>query len=481
MSLRITQSMIYARALHDIRKSSRGILEVQEQVASGRRINRPSDDPAAMLRLLPLNSEILNLSHLKDNTELAQETLDTGAAALEEGSEAMQRVKELMVQAANGTMSEGDRRSIGQELDELLGHMVGIANSRRGNSYLFGGSRTSTPPFRLESPDANSRVIYDGSQEVHEIDVAPGITSALYSAGDRFFQSVERGATIFKPVEDTTNNVYATGAAATNTKDTGRGFDRLETSFAGLSNLPTGISAGGGDTTALGNISYNFTAGAPGTISINGGAAVPLPVTNYAFPAGSDPSDGVVYLDVTAPVTPASGSFTSEANMSIDGGESLHRVDFSTNPATVRSSIDDSVLNVDISNLKHVGEDLITYEGTFDVFTVLITARDILQNADSLDSQEVEAKLLQLVGEASNAHDKILDGLQELGIRSENIELLQSRLDGLLITDEKTRSNIRDTDLAESISEMTQKQFNFQASMQVSARIVQTSLLNFLR
>ena len=119
--------------------------------------------------------------------------------------------------------------------------------------------------------------------------------------------------------------------------------------------------------------------------------------------------------------------------------------------------------------------------GTFDVFTVMITAKKILENTANLTPTEVQSKLQILIDEATNAHDTVLTGLQELGIRSSNLELLQSRMDGLILSDELTRSNLQDSDLAESISDMMQKQFNFQASLQVSARIVQISLLNFLR
>lgn len=474
MSLRITQSMLFARALNDIRKSSRGIIRVQEHVASGRRINRPSDDPAAILRLLSINAELLDFKHLLDNTHLAKGILDTGASALEEGSTAMSRLKELLVQAANGTVSPGDRKIIGFEVEQLLNHMVGIANSKRGNSYLFGGTRTETPPFRLVSDGGGTRVVYDGSLVNHEIDVAPGIRTSLYSAGDRFFQSIDRGLTIIKGI---------TGAQATSSRDTGRGFASLDVTFGALNagSLPTGVSAGASisSSTAVGVLSYTYTAGAPPTMSIDGGPALPVPVTNGAFQTGSDPQE-TIYLDISGAVSPASGTMTAEADLSIDG-KTKTRVDFTNNQVVVTDSFDGSVLNVDVSSLVRTGKDEVTYTGTFDVFTVMITAKEILENAANLTNTEVQIKLQTLIGEATNAHDMVLNGLQELGIRSSNLELLRSRMDGLILSDESIRSNIQDSDLAESISEMMQKQFNFQASLQVSARIIQTSLLNFLR
>ena len=473
MSLRITQSMIFARALNDIRNSSRGILRVQEEVSSGRRINRPSDDPASMLRLLPLNAEILDFRNLLENSKLAQETLNTGAAGLEGASSTMARVRELLVQASNGTVSNGDRESIGLEIEQLLEHMVSIANSQRGNSFLFGGTRTETPPFRIVSNAGGKIVVYDGSHENHEIDVAPGVTSTLFTAGDRIFQAIDRGPTVIEG---------DTGAKATTFKDTGRGFDILEVSFRGLATatLPTGITAATGTpgSNAVGPLNYSFSAGAPSTLSIGGGPPVNLPVTNGAFQTASGDT---IILDVAGTVTPATGTFTAEAELSLDGGVTKTLVDFSSTSVVVKRSFDGSILNVNVSSLSKTGSDDVTYTGTFDVFTVLLEAGEILKNTAGLNRDQVLGKLTKVLGEVQNAHEKVLTGLQDLGTRSANVNLLKNRLDGLILSDESARSNLQDSDLAESISEMTQKQFSFQASLQVSARIVQTTLLSFLR
>ena len=73
MSVRITQSMLYSRALQDIRRSSLGLIRLQEQVSTGRLVNRPSDDPARALRILPLNRELRNLAGLAEHQELRAE------------------------------------------------------------------------------------------------------------------------------------------------------------------------------------------------------------------------------------------------------------------------------------------------------------------------------------------------------------------------------------------------------------------------
>src|SRR5688572_31233907 len=149
MSFRITQGMLYSRAMIDVQRGLSRYSRMQQEVATGRRINRPSDDPAAALRILPLRNDLRDLDQLKNNVSLARETLDTGTGSLEDASALLQRVRELTTQASNGTLSESDRQSIGAEVEQLLSQLVGIGNSRRGERYLFGGTKNGDAPFEM--------------------------------------------------------------------------------------------------------------------------------------------------------------------------------------------------------------------------------------------------------------------------------------------------------------------------------------------
>ncbi|MEE9128184.1 MAG: flagellar hook-associated protein FlgL [Planctomycetota bacterium] len=472
MTVRITQAMLFSRALHDIRKGSLGLLRLQEQIASGRLVNRPSDDPAKALRILPLNNELRNLTHLKDSLGLARETINLAAATLEEASSSMARLQELMIQAANGTVSNRDRETISFEVDQLLKEMLGVANLKRGSTYLFGGTRSDTPPFRLVTDAGGTRVIYDGDQDSHQIEVAPGIRMALRTPGDAVFQARNRGATLIQGT---------TGAAASGATDTGVGFGKLQVTFKELdaATLPTGISASASTptSTAVGNLAYSFSGG---QLSINGGPAIPVPATNQAFQTGDTPPR-TIHLTVGATVTPASGTFTAKANLSTDGGTTLKEVDFTTNNVQVKNSYDGSVLNVDVTNMSGIGTDSVTFQGTFDVFTTLIAVRDVLANKDGLPDEEVADRVRQLLTEAKSAHDQILGAVQERGYKAQSLDMLEDRVDTLTLTGQESLSMVQDTDLSAAILELTQRQFSFQAALQVAARVVQTSLLDFLR
>lgn len=474
MSMRITQSMLYSRALSDVQSGLFRYSRLQQEVASGRRISRPSDDPAAALRILPLRNDLRNLGQLGSNVSLAQETLNTGAAALEDASSLMQRVRELTTQASNGTVSGNDRQSIGAEVDQLLNQLVSIANSRRGDRFLFGGTENSDPPFALVEDRLGSQVVYRGNRESLDVDVAPGVTTSLNVPGDGIFHRRQRGATTLSPAEGNT----ATGLRPAG-GDTGIGFGRLQVSFTGLhTDAPPTVTAGNGTTNALGPLSYNFNA-APASLSIGGGPAVPIPVTDGNFTTADGRS---ITLSVTGVPATTSGTFTAKAGISADGGATTTEVtDFSSRTVTVTNSIRNTVINLDAERLTRTGTEEVRFGGTFDAFTTLVALRDLLRNPEQLPDATVRERIAGLMTEVDGAHASVLDGMRELGFRSSSMDVLKNRVEGLRISQSESLSRIQDTDLAEAILQLQRQDLSYQTALQVSSRVIQTSLQNFLR
>lgn len=475
MSIRITQGMLYARALGDVQRGLFRYSQLQQQVATGRRVNRPSDDPAAALRILPLKGDLRDLEQLSSNVSLARETLNTSTASLEDASAVMQRVRELTTQAANGTLSNSDRASIGAEVEQLLSQVLGIANSRRGDRYLFGGTANGEAPFALVGAEGHQRVVYRGNRDSLDIDVAPGVSTALNVPGDAIFLARDRGATTFTPATGSP----ATGAAPLGLGDTGLGFGRLDVTFGGLhTDAPSTVTAGAGTSDAVGPLDYVFTTG-PDTLSVGGGPALPIPAADATFTT----ADGRrITLTVSGVATPSTGTFTALANLSTDGGATSTTVsDFSADNLAVHDSNDDSVLYVDVQNLTRTGSEDVKFEGTFDAFTTLATLRDLLRNEGGLPNATVRDRIAALLPEVDHAHDAVLDGLRELGFRSSSMDVLKNRVEGLRVSREESLSLVQDTDIAESILQLQRQDLSYQAALQVTARVVQTSLQSFLR
>jgi flagellar hook-associated protein 3 FlgL len=474
MSLRITQSHLFSQALHDIHRGLGRYQDLQHEVATGRRVNQPSDDPAAMLRILPLYRDLRDLGQMTANVGLAREALNTGAAALEDASALMQRVRELTMQAANGTVSASDRSSIASEVDQLLRQLVSIGNSRRGDRYLFGGTAADRAPFELVTDAGGTRVLYRGNHDTLAVEVAPGVETELVVTGDSIFLQRERGATTFSRLE----GQPATGALPTGNGDTGTGFQQLSVGFGGLAGAPPTVTAGTGTSTALGALSFVFTA-VPPSLSIGGGPPVAIPATDTNFTT----ADGrQLNLTVTGVPATLSGTLTALASLSTDGGATQTTVDdFSAAVVPVRNSFDGTVLNVDVRTLDRTGTEQVEFAGTFDAFTTLVTLRDLLENEAGLSDPQVQARLTRMLSAIDGAHEAVLGGARELGFRSSSIEALANRVSGLAVARQESLSLVQDTDIAQAIMELQRQDMSYQAALQVSARAMQISLQSYLR
>ena len=384
-------------------------------------------------------------------------------------------MRELTTQAANGTLSGSDRESIAAEVDQLLSQILGIANSRRGDRYLFGGTANGAPPFSLETSGGRTRPVYNGNRDSLSIDVAPGVSTELNVPGDSIFMRRDRGMTTLYDTERT----IPTGIKLVGVGDTGVGYGELQVNFGGLTaDAPSTVTAGAGEQTALGPIDYAFTS-SPDTLSIGGGPAVPIPATDQTFTT----SDGrVMTLTVTGVPATTTGTFTSSADLSLDGGESITNVtDFSNNSIAVNNSNDGTVLYVNTDQLSHAGNENVRFGGTFDVFTTLAELRDLLRNEQGQSTETVRNLIGDLLSEVDNSHNAVLDGLRELGFRSSSMDVLQNRVEGLRISRTESLSLVEDTDMAASILELQRQDLSYQTALQVSARVLQTSLQGFLR
>ena len=142
---------------------------------------------------------------------------------------------------------------------------------------------------------------------------------------------------------------------------------------------------------------------------------------------------------------------------------------------------DGTVLYVNTDTLNRTGSESVRFNGTFDTFTTLAELRDLLNNDEGLPDAVVRDRIGDLLGEVDNAHDAVLDGLRELGFRSSSMDVLQNRVEGLRVSRTESLSLVEDTDIAESILELQRQDLSYQTALQVSARVLQTSLQGFLR
>jgi flagellar hook-associated protein 3 FlgL len=150
--------------------------EIQKQIASGKKIDSASDNPNdydTINRLSNSQSEVLQ--YQRNATQLMSELL-TIDGSLQKVSGLLEDVSNLIVRASNGTIPPSDRKTMGEEVDQMLEDLVTMANSNPDGRYIFAGLRTDTPPYEV-TRDAEGRitsVTYQGNAEVRQVEVGKG-------------------------------------------------------------------------------------------------------------------------------------------------------------------------------------------------------------------------------------------------------------------------------------------------------------------
>jgi flagellar hook-associated protein 3 FlgL len=158
-----------------------------EQLSTGKRVNVPSDDPAAAaadVQNQALQSQndqyIQNTSNLDGSLQTADSTLSSVVTVLNQAIS-------LGVQGANGGVSSADQQALAEQVQSIQSQMVQLANTSYQGSYLFGGTASQSAPFALDSTQP-SGVLYSGNSGVNNVEIAPGSSLPVNVPGDQIFQ-----------------------------------------------------------------------------------------------------------------------------------------------------------------------------------------------------------------------------------------------------------------------------------------------------
>ena len=154
MSFRVTDSSTSRTHAARVSSARTRSLVAQEKISTGKRINRPSDDPASAEKVLRLQGFQAEVKHFQRNTASAETSLRATEGAIDNYENVLDRVRTLLVQGATDTAPPEARAAVAAEIESLRGRIVQIANERNGDSYIFGGTRQDTPPFAVRTAPA---------------------------------------------------------------------------------------------------------------------------------------------------------------------------------------------------------------------------------------------------------------------------------------------------------------------------------------
>jgi flagellar hook-associated protein 3 FlgL len=152
--MRITNNIIRENALTNMRRGLQQMEAAQQQLSTGLRLTRVSDDPGAGATVIRTRGSIRALEQHRRSIEIARARTTTEETALDQLTSLLSRAKELAIAQATASSSASTRRTTGVEVEGLLREAVSVGNTRLDGNYLFGGVESDVRPYDLDESGA---------------------------------------------------------------------------------------------------------------------------------------------------------------------------------------------------------------------------------------------------------------------------------------------------------------------------------------
>ncbi|MEA2119468.1 flagellar hook-associated protein FlgL [Halovibrio sp. HP20-50] len=435
--MRISTVTMFEQSTASMNRQQSDLMNISQQIASGRRVVNPSDDPQAASRAIGVDQAKAVIEQYSDARVSARNSLSQTESILNSVSDAVTSAKTLLIQASSDTLSDVDRESIASELKGVYETMLGQANATDGNGrYLFGGYKDNAPPF-VKSVDGS--VEYQGDSNVREQRVDASRLMPVNDNGETIFKSVPSGA-----------GYIAESGKYTFDADTDK-FDR--------SDLNSGnVTFRGPQIRDVNNEDY----GSDYRVSFGGDADDPTYQVERFNGTTWDSND-------TAGDTLPSGNWT--AGMNEEGSVSLEfgglSIDLEGTPA-----INDSIL------VAKAGSE----QREPDLFRTMEEAIRVLESPadDATKKADLRNTLNTSMRDLDNALDNVLTVRASAGARLNELDVVDAVGSNRMLNYEQTLSDLVDLDYNEAISEYSLRQVGLQAAQKAFVDIKGLSLFNYM-
>ncbi|MDH5183555.1 MAG: flagellar hook-associated protein FlgL [Gammaproteobacteria bacterium] len=187
--MRISSRQYTMNFIHSLQDQQSKLAKTGEQMATGKRVITPSDDPVAATRILSLRESVGMSEQYGQNGTYVRNRLETEESMLASVTDVLQRTRELTIAAASSSMSDQDRISTATEVRARLEHLMGIANSQDANGeYMFSGSK-DVKPFTYNG----ANYIYNGDDTARELQIGQDFNMIQSDPGSEVFMRITEG------------------------------------------------------------------------------------------------------------------------------------------------------------------------------------------------------------------------------------------------------------------------------------------------
>jgi len=432
--MRISSVTMYDQSMASINRQQSDFLKVSQQIASGRRVVNPSDDPQAASRAVGVDQSKAVTQQYADARVSARNSLSQTESILNSVSDAVTSAKTLLIQASSDTLSDVDRESIASELKGVYETMLGQANATDGNGrYLFGGYKDNAPPF-VKSADGS--VEYQGDSNVREQRVDASRLMPVNDNGETIFKNVPSGAGyIAESVKTNNQGERLTGDAARNV----------------------------------------------GTVTFTG------PQIADVSAAGYGESYRIVFTENTDPASES--EFDYEVQLFENGDWLTEEVDLVAKEEYLGEGqqISFGGINITLEGEPSVGDQMLVAQSggearSADLFRTMEEAIRVLENPADTPAKKADLRntLNTAMRDLDNSLDNVLTVRASAGARLNELDVVDAVGSNRMLNYEQTLSDLVDLDYAEAISEYSLRQVGMQAAQKAFVDIKGLSLFNYM-
>lgn len=205
--MRVTSGMMFKGYLKNLNTNLSSMNKLQIQMASGKRITRPSDDPIGVISSMQTRVKLYKSEQYKTNVDKALTWLEQTESSVLELNEIIKTAYEKAVYMSNDFLSTSDKSATAEEIGQLRDHVITIGNAKSGDKYIFGGYNVTSPPFVV---DGTGGILYNGYDLTDALNpalLAEDAASIEYEIGFDVTMAISTTGTQLFGMGD--NNVYS--------------------------------------------------------------------------------------------------------------------------------------------------------------------------------------------------------------------------------------------------------------------------------
>ncbi|SDF86900.1 flagellar hook-associated protein 3 FlgL [Fontibacillus panacisegetis] len=195
--MRVTGSMQNIQLLRNLRNINTSMTQGQQQLATGQRISKPSDDPVGLTYQMRYDTDLARSDEFLMNAQTGTEILKTMDSLMQQASDVLKRARTLGLQAANGTLDAQQRGTISAEIKQLKEQMVTIGNSTYNGRYLFNGQKTDQPPYSTATASSDKT-----DTGLFYLNVSPSVKVPVSITGEIVFGQADSTNNVFKVLDE---------------------------------------------------------------------------------------------------------------------------------------------------------------------------------------------------------------------------------------------------------------------------------------